>query len=227
MNISDFNNRFDLAFNNAFSGFAPGIEMFHKSLFLSQAQEQIVIDVANVVEPTEQSREILRNLVINKTINYDSTLNTNLITIKLNSNSKFVEIPDEAWRVLTEHLDADIEVIPKTKDEFNVQLKNPFKKPLNNKAWRIDTSDSISATPKNIREIIYPGSFSTYTLSYLKKPSPIILEELVGDENIDGVQAQTNCKLSSIIHKDIVDKAVEYAVLAYKENTLQNNVQIK
>lgn len=227
MNISDFNNRFDLAFNNAFSGFAPGIEMFHKSQFLTQAQEQVVIDNAKLYDTSEEAREILRNITVNKSITYDATLNSNLITLKLNSNSKFVELPSNVWYVLTEHLDDDIPIIPKTKDEYNIQIKNPYKKPLSStKAWRMDTSDTITTTPKNIREIIYPGSFNNYVVSYLVKPTPIILEDLIGDENIDDIQAQTPCKLSSRIHKDILDKAVEYALLAFKENTLQNNVQL-
>lgn len=226
MNISDFNNEFDLKFNNSYSGFAPGIEMFHKSIYLTQAQEDIVFEYAKVFETNEEARKVLNNLVVNATSTYSATLNTNLLTLKLDSNSKLFEIESDVWALLTENVDG-IPVKPTTLDEYNKQKDNPFKKPLaDTKAWRLDLSDTISTTTKNIEEIIYPDSVTTYTYRYLKKPTPIILEALTDDENIEDIQDVTNCKLNSKIHRKIVDRAVGLAILAFKENNLQNNVQL-
>ena len=226
MNVADFNSEFDLKFNNSYSGFAPGIEMFHKSLYLTQAQESVVIEYAKIFETNEEAREILRTLVVNDKSEYSPSLNVNLLTLKLDTNSKLFEVPSDAWYIFTENVDG-ITVIPKTLDEYNIQKKNPFKKPLDKtKAWRMDVSDTVSATPKNIREIIYPGTISEYKFRYLKKPDPIILEELTGDESIEGDQAASTCKLSSRVHREILDKAVQLAILAFEENNLQNNIQL-
>lgn len=228
MNISELNNEFDLGFNNSFSGFSPGIDMYEKSLFFTQAEEAVVLELAPLYDSDEKVREALRNITVNSSISYNSTLNANLISLKFNTNSKFFEVPTDVWYILSEHIDSDVNVKPITTDEYNTQVKNPFKKPLlNSKAWRLDVSDTISTTPLNIREIVYPSTIATYTFRYLKKPDPIILETLTGDYSIDGETAEATCKLSSSLHRKIVDKAVQIATLAYKENTLQNNVQLK
>lgn len=227
MNLADFNIEFDQLFNNAFSGSSPGILMYEKSLFLTQAQEAIVLEYAKQYDTREDVREVLRNLTINESVNYDSTLNTTLLALKLNSNSKLFEVPDDIWYILTEHLDSDVEVKPITLDEYNIQIKNPFKKPNENLAWRLDVGDNISTNSKNIREIIYPSNVSKYKFRYLKKPEPIILENLTGGFTIEGETNAKNCKLSSSIHRTILQKAVRFALLAYKENNLQNNVQLK
>lgn len=215
--LAEFNNEFDVKFNNAYSGSAPGIDMYEKSVFYTQAQEEIVRGLAVVYDSNEKIREILRTLTVNKSIDYNATLNTNLITIKFNSNSKLFEVPADAWYILTEHLDDDIDIKPITLDEYNVQIKNPFKKPISgSKAWRLDVADTVSTIPLNIREIIYPDAVSTYNIRYIVEPSPIILEEVVSADAIRGLTAATMCKLSSSIHEDILNKAVDLATEAFK-----------
>ena len=98
-------------------------------------------------------------------------------------------------------------------------IKIPFKKPNANKAWRLDVADT--ATNKNVREIIYDGDISTYTVRYIKKPLPIILEDLPvisGEQlTINGLSVQTPTNLSSLVHNDIVELAVQKAKLDFEE----------
>ena len=42
MTTVDFNIEFDLLYNNALSNSAPEINLYEKSLFLTQAQEEII-----------------------------------------------------------------------------------------------------------------------------------------------------------------------------------------
>lgn len=227
MNLSDFSREFDLRYNNSLSFAAPPINVYEKSLYLTQAQEEIVKDSCANYEKDENSREKIRNLVVNYNVVYDADLNSALSALKFNNNSKLVEVPAEAWYIVSEHINADIPVKPTPIDEFNRNIKNPFKKPVSEEvAWRLDISDSVSATPKNIREIVYPSTIASYTMRYVKKPTPIILESIAAyGVTIEGLDAATNCTLSSEVHRSIVKRAVELAILTYEEKTLKNSIQ--
>jgi hypothetical protein len=233
MNIAEISNEFDYAYNNSFSFSAPPINGYEKSIALTQAQEDIVLAKAAVFEKDERVREQLRDLVIPLKIDFDpamSALNSNLTALKFHTNSKFFKVPADVWFLLSEYINDQVRVIPVTHDEFNINKNNPFKKPNINKAWRLDIANTIGSD--NIREIIYPGAISTYTIRYLKKPTPIILEDLTPysriingltvDTTIDGLTAATGCVLSSEIQRDIIELAVKKAKLAYEENSLQN-----
>lgn len=228
MNLSDFSREFDLRYNNSLSFAAPPINVYEKSLYLTQAQEEIVQDSCLNYEKDEKSREKIRNLVVNYSGTYDADLNSNLTTLKFNNDSKFFEVPATTWYIVSEFINSNVKVVPLPIDEYNRNIKNPFKKPTSNEvAWRLDLSDSISSAPKNIREIIYPGTISTYTMRYVKKPTPIILENIAPyGVDIEGLTAATNCVLSSEVHRSIVKRAVELAILTYEEKALKNSVQV-
>lgn len=223
MNIAEISNEFDYAYNNSFSFSAPPINGYEKSIALTQAQEDIVLAKAAVFEKDERVREQLRNLTIPLTINFNSEINTSLVASKFHSDSKFFAVPADVWFLLSEYINDQVRVIPVTHDEFNINKNNPFKKPNADKAWRLDIANTVGTD--NVREIIYPGAISTYTIRYLKKPTPIILESLVPyGRTIDGLTAATGCVLSTEIQRDIIELAVKKAKLAYEENNLQNRV---
>jgi hypothetical protein len=223
MNIAEISNEFDYAYNNSFSFSAPPINGYEKSIALTQAQEDIVLAKAAVFEKDERVREQLRNLTIPLKINFNSEINTSLVASKFHSDSKFFAVPADVWFLLSEYINDQVRVIPVTHDEFNINKNNPFKKPNVDKAWRLDIANTVGTD--NIREIIYPGTISTYTIRYLKKPIPIILESLAPyGRTIDGLTAATGCVLSTEIQRDIIELAVKKAKLAYEENNLQNRV---
>ena len=70
-------------------------------------------------------------------------------------------------------------------------------------------------------------------MRYLKYPEPIILTDLETDPDfedmnltIEGIALEQTCKLNREIHSEILDRAVELAIRDYKENNLQNKVQL-
>ena len=221
MNIAEISNEFDYAYNNSFSFSAPPINGYEKSIALTQAQEDIVLAKAVVFEKDERVREQLRSLTIPLKVDFDSEINTNLVASKFHLDSKFFAVPEDVWFLLSEYINDQVRVIPVTHDEFNINKNNPFKKPNANKAWRLDIANTVGSD--NIREIIYPGVISSYTIRYLKKPTPIILENLSPYERtIDNLDVVTECRLSTEIQRDIIELAVKKAKLAYEENSLQN-----
>lgn len=111
-----------------------------------------------------------------------------------------------------------------------LQKDNPFRKPAatitSRRAWRLDNtignfSDSV--------EIIIPAglSLTEYQMRYVKKPQPIVLTDLTTGEfegqglSIDGVTSEQTSELNSIVHRQIIDRAVELAIEAYEKSRIQ------
>ena len=60
-----------------------------------------------------------------------------------------------------------------------------------------------------------------YRIRYIKRPNPIILEDLPNNLDIDGVNTAEECELNPIIHMDILNKAVELAITTRGGSYLQ------
>ena len=105
MTSQDFAVEFDLLYNNALSNSAPELNGYEKSLFLTQAQEEIVRslydDKSNTYgfESKEQIRRRLNTLLKPASSLYDSALNNSLSASKIDSNSKFFKIEDDTWYI--------------------------------------------------------------------------------------------------------------------------------
>lgn len=184
---------------------------YEKSIFLTKAQEQIVLELYQELEQSEENRKYLSNLI--KTGNYvpigeqDDTLINN--TFK----SYKVEIEDSVLFMIYEQctLSDDnncinsriVSVIPTIHDDLDKVLKNPFKSPNSRKVIRLDFDNKI--------ELISKYNISNYKVRYLKKPNPIILVKLE-DLNIDKKQEVSNGETNPILHERIVQRAVQLAV---------------
>ena len=123
-----------------------------------------------------------------------------------------------------------IEVLPVTHDEFMVSYRNPFKKPNKNKAWRMDVSKENSKTTV---EIISSETIKTYNVRYISYPSPIIIGDLQTSSDVAGLGLTINgktavetCLLADLTHRDIINMAVENAIMDYRENTLEAKVKL-
>lgn len=203
----EFSNEFDILYNNIMSNQAPGLNEYKKSVFLTEAQNIIVKEVYSgrnnigiSFESSEEARRILHNLVVDKHIPITST------SIK---NTK-VELPEDIMFIIYE--DCTLEngntalVVPTKYDNLYDTLKNPFKRPSKDRVLRID-SNPIS---------LYSGDnkIKQYNVSYVRIPTPIILEDLEG-VSINNKCEQSECELHESIHLDILQRAVAIAKDAY------------
>lgn len=238
MTLSDFSAEFDLLYNNVLSNSAPEINLYEKSIFLTQAQEEIIKEAyaskskGTFFEANEAIRRRLNELSIPAASLYNSSLNNSLADYKMDNNSKFFKINDDVWYITYERCNsttAQQYVVPTTLDQFSMLEDNPFKNPNVNRAWRIDTKNPVGSD--KIVEIISPLTLASYFYKYLKEPTPIVLADFdtvypgLG-LSINGVNTETNCILNSESHRLILKRAVEIATAAYKENTLSNNIQL-
>ena len=217
MDIQELSNLFDTLLQPYITKDVSGeqntlaFDEYEKSIFLTKAQEQIVLELYQELEQSEENRKYLSNLI--KTGNYvpigeqDDTLINN--TFK----SYKVEIEDSVLFIIYEQCtlsnenncinDRIVSVVPTIHDDLDKVLKNPFKSPNNRKVIRLDFDNKI--------ELISKYNISNYKIRYLKKPNPIILVKLE-DLNIDKKQEVSNGETNPILHERIVQRAVQLAV---------------
>ena len=95
-------------------------------------------------------------------------------------------------------------------------MNKPYKEPLKHQSWRL-LSNLNSQHQTEI--IVKSGTQITkYLVRYIKKPEPIILVNLTNDyglATIDGKNVMQSCKLDSSLHREILNRAVELAKVAY------------
>lgn len=159
-----------------------------------------------------------------------------------------VRIPNDVLFVIMEYVtykdeelkcfnDREVAVIPVTHDELLRVINNPFKGPTLRRVLRLDIGRTdTSNTPGDIHfpsgntckvnvqaiELISKYDIDSYDMRYLKKPRPIIIEDCSGDVPINGETNAMDCQLSELIHRDIVERAVQIASAVYKGSATNN-----
>ena len=240
MNTKEFYEEFNILYNNISSNASPGLDKYEISVYLTKSQLELVKEYNGILnkyqkgfDNSDKRRIDLKELIIDYK-SENPTTSVNKITNNL--YSKFFTIPTDVFLIKFEKGEYskndcvfEIPIKPVPLDVFNVDVKNPFKKPDKNIAWRLD----YNSTSGNVVEIISDQVISKYHLRYLKYPEPIVLTNLATDSeftgmnlSIDGVQIEQTCKLNKEIHREILDRAVELATRDYRENSLQNKVQL-
>ena len=186
---------------------------YEKSIFLTKAQEQIVLELYQELEQSEEVRKYLSNLI--KTDNYVPVGEQDETLINNNFKSYKVEISNDILFMIYEQCTLSdenncinnkiVSVVPTIHDDLDKVLKNPFKSPNSRKVIRLDFDNKI--------ELISKYNISNYKVRYLKKPNPIILVTLEDNLSINnGDTKVSNGETNPILHERIVQRAVQLAV---------------
>ena len=225
MNTQEFSDEFDTLLSSYDNISSINLDEYEKSVFLTNAQEEIVIDLYNSKNPfgdsfekTEEIRRYLSNLVKTYTTSTKETGYTGL-----SNKSVFFKLPDDLWFITYESVNlkgdelgcmdgSNISVVPVTQDEYYRIKRNPFRSPNERRAIRLDLN-------KGIVEIISKYNIDSYLVRYLAKPKPIILIELPDGLSINGVSDKTECELNPVIHRAILERAVKLAIRSKVPNT--------
>ena len=114
-------------------------------------------------------------------------------------------------------------IVPISYKEYDREMSKPYAQPLKKQAWRLfqnmaagfDINSEL--IPRwNIVRTDTPAAVGDtefiYKIRYVKRPKPIILEDLPDELEIDGETKFSSCELNPIIHIDILNKAVELAI---------------
>lgn len=210
---------------------------YEKSVFLTKAQEELVLSLYNgkniygeSFEQTEEQRRYLSQLVLDVLL--EPISNTYGSPLGLDSKSKFFTLPDDLWFITYEAAkvnrddDCDnmktLDVIPVTQDKYHRTKRNPFRGANGKRALRLDLSDGVI-------EIVSKYDVTGYYLRYLKKPTPIILDDLPDGLSIEGISTALGCNLHRALHQRILEDAVRLALnskgISAREEQRNNNNQ--
>lgn len=219
MNVQEFSNTFDTLLQPYITKDVNGnqnnlaFDEYEKSIFLTKAQEQIVLELYQKLEQSEEVRKYLSNLI--KTDNYAPVGEQDETLINNNFKSYKVEISNDILFMIYEQCTLSdenncinnkiVSVVPTIHDDLDKVLKNPFKSPNSRKVIRLDFDNKI--------ELISKYNISNYEVRYLKKPNPIILVALEDNLSINnGDTKVSNGETNPILHERIVQRAVQLAV---------------
>lgn len=223
--VEEWSHGFDLLYNNIASDKAPGLEPFEISQFLTTAQEAIVIALykgsfGDAFESTEEVSSYLSTLVKQA----DCEKVDEPLVGKLSASSTVFDSPEDllfrTWEscVITSPCgETQVPVIPVTQDEFWRTIRNPFKRQNKQRVLRLEYSVSASVTEKdsysvrNYVELVSDYTISEYTVRYLSKPEPIIIEDLPAGLSINGKTEAQTCLLPEALHQTILSEAVRMA----------------
>lgn len=213
MTTKEFSNEFDILYNNITSNQAPGLNDYEKSVLLTQSQEALVLDIykgnyngKDSFESTEELSSYLNILV--KQVTLTETTEGN----NIDNNSIFFKLPEDIWFITYESVHFNDEVLgcnnnknalvkPITQDTYYNISNNPFRGANERRVLRLLIDDKA--------EIISKYKIDSYLIRYLRKPNPIILEDLENyDVSINGETNITECELNPAVHRAILNKAV-------------------
>lgn len=229
MTNEELNNEFDILYNSIASNQAPSLDLYEKSVFLTQAQDDIIKHYFNPILNKSQAgfdgnekrqidfSMILRTETVNSFLDpkLDNKYNTKRVKLD-NGDGKIMLIINEFVDVLRRNQPQRLSVLDISYADYQRLRSKPFKRPAKYQAWRL--LDSIDSS-KEAELIVGPDdTIESYTIRYIKKPKPIILDDLSElGVSIDGLTSKQECELDPIIHPELLQRAVELAKAVYAE----------
>jgi len=245
MTTAEFSVEFDVLYNNIKSQSAPGLDEYEKSVFLTKAQEEII---KNYFNPKSNKLGEGFDGSEKRQIDFSEITKVSLVTatptpgtyVGIDDRAQLFLLPNDVWIVVNEQITVKegvntykVTVRPINYREYDRLISKPYKEPLKRECWRFIQGNSETPVAPNgqqlVSEIVTKSGTTVdeYRLRYIKKPQPIILANLsTWNLSINGVTAVTECELNPIIHREILDRAVELAKVHYEAGDPSSIVQI-
>lgn len=234
----EFENSFDILYNNITSNNAPGLNSYEKSVFLTKAQDEII---KNYFNPKSNPKQDGYDSTAKRQIDFSTITSTENITDINNgalfdprSNSKSITLPSDVMMIINERVKVNrgdpaeevlLTVDAISFDEYDRLMSKPFKRPLHYKAWRLINNDTANKADL----IVGPSDTITgYAVRYIRRPHPIIVSDIedltiegysYGDMDPTDPQDTLKCKgceLDPALHEEILQRAVELAKIAWE-----------
>lgn len=245
MTTTEFSNEFDTLYNNVMSNQAPGIDDYEKSVFLTRAQEEIIKNYFN-----PRSNKLQQGFDDNEKRQIDFSEITKVADITsntipsgyttLDSRGVMFSYPVDTFIIINESVRllyngqlSSAVVVPITFREYDRLMSKPYKEPLPRQCWKLiqgNATTPVNPSGQSIVVELIPRTSATinsYKVRYVKRPQPIILTSLAAQGlSINGINTISECELNPIIHREILDRAVELAKIAYQAGDPASHIQV-
>lgn len=232
MTNKEFADEFDVLYNSITSNQAPGLNSYEKSVLLTKAQDDIIKSYFNfklnkVHEGYDQNprRQVDFSSITECASFTDFNISNyafqdNAKSVSFSPNKPVLAIINERLTVLRDSNKTVLTVVPIQTTEFDRLSIKPYARPYKNQAWRLITSDNNFDLIPGPSDII-----QSYDVRYIRKPRPIILEELPSGYSIEGEYTELQCELPEILHLEILQRAVEFGK-SYYQGDLQSQLTL-
>lgn len=234
MDNNELSAQFDIFWNNVSSNQAPGLNEYEKSVFLTKAQNQLVIEYFNPKTDAAgggfdgSPRRHYDFSSIIKTSQLSTTTSAN----KIDGRSKVYNLPPDYFLAVNEQVfynGRQYSVMPIDYEEYQRLMMKPYQLPVKRAAWRMITNGSIVELIGNFP--IAPD----YYMRYVRTLKPIILidlkDEYGSDDNdtslitIEGEHAVTQCELPKECQEELLERAVTLAKITWQGGTATQAAQ--
>lgn len=245
---NEWSNAFDLSWNNITSNQAPGLSGYEKSYYLTTAQNELVKNWYLALSKGNNTAQGFDDNAL-RHMDFSSLVRTSIQSPLfgslpvVNPRALVFELPkaDSIVAIISEQLGlAKVaapsigniktmrQVVPLTQAEYFRLMSKPFKEPLKRQAWRLLSRDNAEVILTSEDLATYPGRM--YIVRYVKKPYPIILEDLSvygSDITIEGSSTVQDpvCELNESSHEAILQRAVELAKISWEGDA--NMIQLQ
>ena len=235
MTTKEFSQEFDTllhsyeSFNSYGLTIGQSIEIneYEKSLYLTKAQDDIVIELCSgkslngdSFDKTEEVKRYLQELICEETL---TTKVTNITGVS--PYSQFFQLSSKFSRgellfmiFETAKIGNRVTLVkPITNDKVYSILRNPFKANFLERTFRLELTDTTI-------ELINANPISSYYIRYIKNPTPIILEDFE-NVSIKGYSSTMECRLHPSMHNQILKRAYSLLLqsLQVKAGTSNNS----
>ena len=211
MNIEEFSAEMDVLLNSwdfqikfGMANTPVVLDEYEKSTYLTKAQEEIVLELYDNFEKTEQLTEYLSPLL-------KEGLYTDPITVVL---------PEDLWFRIYEtatieddslscngSTEREVDVVPVTHDMLYKTKNSPFRGANERRVL------SVMVAPDTIN-LVSKYHIKSYLVRYIAKPEPIILQNLPEELSINERKNAQTCMLDTSLHRKILERAVMLALRA-------------
>lgn len=206
----DWSLQFDLLYNNISSNQAPGLTEYEKSVFLTQAQEAVILDLykgtlGDSFETTEEVTRYLSSLVrthdfTDISTTYNNVLGNKQYHVTISEINDLWFITYQSGNIALEETTRDVMVVPTKQDTLFKDLNNPFRGPNTNKILSVSEDKTIILYSKH--------PITSFYIKYLKRPNPIVLED--SELEVNGV-SEFNVEIPESLHTHVLTRAVQMA----------------
>jgi len=201
-----------VAYEAIASADAPGYTSRQWSILLTQAQEKVVRSIArDGMDKNEFNRRAISKLISTQ------TAMPPFVSVAHLPNSYDIQLEDNYLYIVQDTANNGIRVKPVSYDYLHANVDNPFDKPYDKEFWRLSSNRGVT--------VLTDGTpLTSYVITYIKRPKPIVTKELTAATAIEGTTAVTDCELDHSIHREIVSVAARLAH-AYTNNQLGYQIQ--
>lgn len=253
MTTDEFSNTFDTLLNSYSiqANFGESnskqdivLDEYEKSVLLTQAQDIVVKSYfdrtlnqqGQGIDDSSRRQMDFSSLYTVKEVG----ASTDTAIIPYDSRGLLYKCPENILVVLNEKLEVfskgklkyNFVIVPLNYKEYDREISKAYTQPLKKQCWRLFQNSSgidILSELIPIEGTIDNDDTLKYKIRYIRRPQPIVLQDFSKDTvdsvNIDGISKKTECELNPIVHMDILNKAVELALISRGRMTQPKNEQ--